>query len=205
MDVSQTLKTAWEAVESAELPKEIQEAAFREAVRLLAPDQSVAPVTSRLRSQTNAASSARTTTGGTADDDGVAPAASEEEIYTRVATQTGVDRDLLEQLVHLDGTAIKISVPGLRLGRNNAERARAVAQILTVTRGFGFEEPGTPLEVIRTECERLKVYDQANFSSQIKALGGYVITGSGPNRRLRARGAGIQAFGGLVANLIGGE
>jgi hypothetical protein len=204
MEVSETLRTAWEAVKNAELPEEIHEAAFREAVRLLAPDRSVSPVGSGPR-QTSVANTPPRPTGGTAEDGSAAPTVSEEEIYTRVATHTSVDRDLLEQLVHLDGNVIKISVPGLRLGRNNAERARTVAQILTVTRGFGFEEPGTPLEVIRTECERLKVYDQANFSSQIKALTGYVITGTGPNRRLRARGAGIQAFASLVATLIGGE
>src|SRR5947209_9502749 len=48
MDVSATLKTAWKAVESAGLPEQIQEAAFREAVRLLAPTE---PVSSPARGQ----------------------------------------------------------------------------------------------------------------------------------------------------------
>ena len=37
MEVSETLKKAWTAVEDAGLPEKIQEAAFREAVRLLIP------------------------------------------------------------------------------------------------------------------------------------------------------------------------
>lgn len=167
MELTETLKAAWAAVESADLPEKIHEVAFREAVRLLTPVQPVSPV-AIAPPQTNLSANAGTPTGGKADDDAV-PAVTEEEIYTRVAAHTGVDRDALEKLVHLDGSVIKVSIPGLRLGRNNAERARAVAQILTVARGFGFEESGTPLEAIRTECERLKVYDQANFSSQIKA------------------------------------
>jgi hypothetical protein len=180
MEVSETLKTAWEAVESANLPKEIQEAAFREAVRLLTPERSASGASTAPRPQSNLPIKAGTRTGGA--DDSPAPRVSEEEVYERVSAHAGVARDLVEQLVHLDGDAIKISIPGLRLGRNNAERTRAVAQILTVTRGFGFEEPGTPVAVIRNECERLKVHDQANFASQIKALPGYVITGTGPSR-----------------------
>jgi hypothetical protein len=63
-----------------------------------------------------------------------------------------------------------------------------VAQTLTIARGFGLEENETPLEVIRSECTRLKVYDSANFSSQLAKLAGYVVSGSGQNRRLRAKG-----------------
>ena len=37
MEVSETLKKAWAAVEDAGLPTNIHEAAFREAVRLLVP------------------------------------------------------------------------------------------------------------------------------------------------------------------------
>jgi len=204
MDVSATLKTAWKAVESAGLPEQIQEAAFREAVRLLAPTE---PVSSPARGQSRPPKLHLGSAGsaGNTVEAGIAIDIDEDEIYDRVATHTGADRDLVEQLVYLDGDAIKVSIPGLRLGRNNAERARAVAQILTVTRGFGLEEHGTPLEAIRVECERLKVYDQANFSSQLKALNGFVTTGSDRNRRLRAKGVGIEAFPALVEALVGGN
>ncbi len=204
MEVSETLKIAWEAVESAGLPEQIQEAAFREAVRLLAPTESAS---SPARGQSRPPKLHRGTGGsaGNTVEAGTTLDIDEDEIYDRVATHTGADRGLLEQLVHLDGDAIKVSIPGLRLGRNNAERARAVAQILTVTRGFGLEENGTPLEVIRVECERLKVYDQANFSSQLKALNGFVITGADRNRRLRAKGVGIEAFPDLVETMVGGS
>lgn len=202
MEVSDTLKAAWSAVESAELPEKIHEVAFREAVRLIAPIQYGAAVGGGLLQPAGYDAGVRRT-APEASGDGTIPEVSEREIYDRVATNAGVDRDLLEQLVHLDGDAIKISVAGLKLGRNNAERTRAVAQILAVCRGFGFEETDTSLEVIRAECDRLKVYDRDNFSSQIKALNGYVITGSGNSRRLRARGAGIEAFPTLVGTIVG--
>ncbi|MPZ84331.1 MAG: hypothetical protein GEV28_29625 [Actinophytocola sp.] len=117
--------------------------------------------------------------------------------------QTGVDLEKLEQVVHLDGDTPKVSLAGIKLGKNNAERTRVVAQILVMTRGFGFEENETPLEVVRAECDRLKVYDSANFSSTMKALNGYVITGTGQSRRLRAKSAGVTAFPGVVDRLLG--
>ncbi|RSM61589.1 hypothetical protein DMB66_24515 [Actinoplanes sp. ATCC 53533] len=116
---------------------------------------------------------------------------------------TGVDREKLEQIVHLDGDVLKMSLPGIKLGKNNAEKTRAVAHILTIVRSFGMEESETSVDVVRTEVSRLKCYDSANFSSQLSKLSGFIITGSGSNRRIRAKAAGIAAFPALVDNLLG--
>jgi hypothetical protein len=96
-----------------------------------------------------------------------------------------------------------VSIPGIKLGKNNAEKTRAIAQILTIVRGFGLDEAETSVEVVRAEAIRLKCYDSANFSSQLGKLSGFVITGSGTNRRIRSKAAGIQAFPGLVDSLLG--
>ena len=198
MDVSETLRKAWEAVEHAKLPATIHETAFREAVRLLVPTPTTT-TTSQVR-KTGGVGGDLSSNDPNRDD---GPAVSEQTIYDRVVAQTGVDRDKLEQVVHLDGDTLKVSIAGIKLGKNNAERARAVARILTITRGFGLEESETSLEVIRAECDRLRVYDQNNFSSHMKALDGYVITGAGASRRVRAKGAGIEAFTTLVDALVG--
>lgn len=205
MEVSETLKKAWAAVEDAGLPEQIHEVAFREAVRLLVPlpVASAQGVVAPRVGKAGGVSGVGSEGGGGPNGGGIK--VSEEEIYERVAAQTGVARDKLEQVVHLDGEVLKVSIPGLKLGKNNAERARAVAQILTVTRGFGLEENETSLELIRAECDRLRVYDQNNFSSHMKALVGYVITGTGANRRVRAKGPGIAAFPALLDNLLGAE
>jgi hypothetical protein len=195
MDTTEVLRKAWAAVEGAELPEKIHEVAFREAVRLIVPAP-IAPATGGRAGKPAG-------TGGAADAPGESGVSiSEDEMYERVVGQTGVSRDTLEEAVHLDDDGPKISIPGLRLGRTNAERTRAVAQIMTIVRGFALEENETSLEVIRAECERLKVYDSANFSSHLKALNGYVINGSGQNRRLRAKGPGIAAFPGLLDGLL---
>jgi hypothetical protein len=208
MDVSETLKKACAAVEDADLPEKLHEAAFREAVRLLVPAPVVIVPASGVQrvgkpGGTDGGGAGGLSSGGWNGDSGIT--VSEDDIYDRVVAHTGVDRGELEQVVHLDDGALRVSIPGLRLGRNNAERARAVAQILTITRGFGIEEHETSLDVIRAECDRLRVYDQNNFSSHMKALTGFVITGSGANRRVRAKGPGIAAFPALVDKLLGAE
>jgi hypothetical protein len=97
MEVSDTLKTAWEAVASAGLPERIHEVAFREAVRLLAPAEVAAsPLPSP--SRTTKLDPGRGSSARNAD------LASETEldedvIHDRVATHTGADRALLERLV----------------------------------------------------------------------------------------------------------
>jgi hypothetical protein len=205
MEASEVLKEAWVAVEEADLPDEIKAIAFREAVRLLSPGDSaswpahgVAPVG---KQGTGGPSKGRgdQVRGG---EDGQVPV-TEAEIYDRVVAQTGADRGKLEQVVHLDDGDIRVSIPGIKLGKSTAERARSVAQLLAITRGFGLEESETPLEVVRKECERIKVYDSPNFSSQIRALDGYVVTGSGRSRRLRPKSPAIEAFPALIEGLVG--
>lgn len=204
MEASEVLKNAWSAVQDAGLPDEIRPLAFREAVRLLAP--------ASCTGGKGRPGSATGKLGGGGDEGSLGGddlnsgnggvAVGEEQIYDRVVAQTGVERDKLERIVHLDDDGLRLSLAGLKLGRNNAERARTVAQVLTITRGFGLEENETSLELIRTECTRLKIYDSANFSSHISKLSGYVVNGSGTNRRVRAKGPGIQAFPALVDSLL---
>lgn len=201
MEVSEVLREAWTAVEVAGLPEKIHEVAFREAVRLMVPASSV-PAAAPQAGKPNGHASTGGSAGRSSSSEGRI-SVSEDEMYSKVVVQTGVDRDKLEQVVHLDDDGPRVSIAGLKLGKNNAERARAVAQILTITRGFGMEENETSLEIIRAECDRLRVYDSANFSSHMKAMQGYVINGTGQNRRLRAKGPGIAAFPGLVDSLLG--
>jgi hypothetical protein len=205
MEVSEVLKEAWAAVEAASLPDSIQPVAFREAVRLLSPAKYPAPPLSQTPPPGYLRGASHGGVGPTGDggSENVGLAVSEDEIYAKVVEHTGVDRDKLEQVVHLDGDSLKVSIPGIRLGKNNAEKTRAVAQILTVVRGFGLDESETAIEVIRAEVSRLKCYDSANFSSHLSKLSGFVLTGSGTNRRIRAKSTGITAFPGLVGSLLG--
>lgn len=210
MEVSETLNKAWTAVEDAGLPEKIQEAAFREAVRLLVPTQvmAAAPAAASRTGQTGESDAASGSTGsgssgGGSNSDGPKITVAESTILDKVEQHTGVSRDKLEELVHLDDGVLRVSLPGIKLGKNNADKTRAIAQILTIVRGFGLVEDETSLELVRAEAQRLKCYDSANFSSQIKVLKGYLITGSGTNRRIKAKSGGITSFPAFVTRLLG--
>jgi hypothetical protein len=211
MEVSETLKKAWAAVEDAGLPEKIQEVAFREAVRLLVPTQvvaaapAVAPRTSGQTGKSGATSGSTGSgmSGGGSSGEGSKITQAESTILDKVEQHTGVSREKLEELLHLDEGVLKVSLPGFKLGKNNADKTRAIAQILTMVRGFGLDEDETSLELVRAEAQRLKCYDSANFSSQVKVLNGYLITGSGTNRRIRAKSGGINGFPAFVDSLLG--
>jgi hypothetical protein len=205
MEVSEMLKKAWTAVEDAGIPDKLHEVAFREAMRVLVPVPGT-PVASASAGKLGGVSGGSTAIGasGAAGHDGDL-GVTQKEIFDRVVTHTGVDREKLEGLVHLDGDVLRVSIPGIKLGKTNAEKIRAVAQILTIVRGFGLEEDGTAVELVPAETVRLKCYDKANFSAHLGKLNGYVITGSGSNRRIRAKAAGIQAFPAFVDTLLGGS
>ena len=203
METSDILKKAWAAVQDAGLPDKLHEVGFQEAVRLESPQQPAPVVTVPSAAAPKPGSAGNN--GSASDPSKEAPgtAVSEKLMYDRVVAQTNVDRDKLERIVFLDEEGPRLALPGIKLGRNTADRARAVAQVLTIVRGFGLEEDATSLDVIRNECTRLKVYDSANFSTQVTRMDGYPVTGSGPNRRLRARGPAITAFPALVDRLLG--
>lgn len=212
MEVIETLKQAWAAVEQASLPKEIQVVAFREAVRLLAPAPPViaAPVgTGRVGmpgrtggGTGGAVGGTGTAGGGGAPGNGGDITLPESELLANVASQTGVKPERLAELVHVDNGVLKISIPGIKLGNNNADKTRTIAQIFTVVRGFGSDEDGTSVELVRNEAQRLKCYDSANFSSQLSKLQGYIIKGSGTNRRIHSKAGGLKDFPGLVDSLL---
>lgn len=211
MEISETLRAAWAAVEDADLPETVHEAAFREAVRMLAPtppaaahSAPAAAAAARIGRPGSGGSGSSSGGGGSIDSEGKITQ-TEDAIFAKVAAQTGADRSKLEEIVHLDDGALKVSIPGIKLGKNNAEKTRAIAQIITIVRGFGLEEAETSVELVRAEAQRLKCYDQANFASQLSKLSGYIITGPTSSRRIRAKAAGIEAFPALLDNLLGAE
>lgn len=207
---AEVLKEAWSAVEDAGLPEKIQEAAFREAVRLIAPPAPVSVQSGRegkpgrgSGGSGNAGSkgSGGSNSGGEGEENAITM--SEEDLVSKVAIGTGADAEHLENLIYLDDGVLHINLPGIKLGKNNADRTRTIAAIFTIMRSFGLDEDDTSVELVRDEAQRLKCYDSANFSSQLKALQGFVIKGSGVNRRIQAKGPGISEFPNLVSRLAG--
>jgi hypothetical protein len=201
-EASDLLLGAWAAVCEAglaeeKIPAQVQAVALTEAVRMIRGD---ATTTTRLRPNGFKASARE----GSDDSVGAEPGPSEDEFVGRIASNTGVSIEKLERVFYLDDGEPRIMIPGVKLGKNNADRTRATAQLLVVGRGYGLPEDETALDVIRAEVIRLKVYDSSNFASQLGTLAtsGYVFSGSPKNRRWRAKSPAIEAFPKLVDDLL---
>lgn len=205
MDVKEILVEAWSEVRAAELPEHMQEVAFREVLQHMLHGSTPASerTTAHIENKNQSTPTGAVWRPVNSPDETEGP--KESEIYRRVSEHTGIEESKVEELLYVDNDEIRVVIPGLKLGKNNADRTRAVAQLLTVARGFGLEEEGTLLSTIRAECSRLKVHDSANFSSQISKLPGYVVSGLGSNRRLRIRSGGVQSFVDLANQLVDGN
>lgn len=213
MSTRQVLKEAWSAVEQADLPEKIHEVAFKEAVRLIAPPVHAASVQQQGQAGKPGARGSKVGDGAGSSASGPSEGGqaqgkitmADRDLVEKVATGTGADAELLDNLIHIDEGVLRLNLPGIKLGKNNADRTRAIAAVFTIVRSFGLDEDDTSVELVRDEAQRLKCYDSANFSSQLKVLQGqgYVIKGSGNSRRIQAKGPGISEFPNLVKKLRG--
>lgn len=204
MTPAEVLKAAWSAVNEADLPEELHEIAFREAVSMYmltsAPAGAVAHHTERDSSPVNfddvrQGQSVPVQAGG-----GTAPAS---DLLAKVARGTGVPWQAIETLVYFEDDDFHVDLPAIKLGSSNAERTRNIAAVLTIVRTFSLDEDETPVDLIREEAHRLKCYDPSNFTTHLKGLEGFAIRGSGETRRVVAKAGGLDGFPKLVESLVG--
>ena len=206
MELAESIKTAWAAVEDSGVPENMQELAFKEALRsLLGTTQPVAPAGRGFGVGTGAGSGSASKQSGSdpVEADGTS-AVDEQAVIAAVSEHTGVPPEKLEQLFHVDNGAVKVSVNHNALGKNSADKARATAQIITVVRKVGMGHNDTDFDIIRDECQRKHFYDSKNFASgHMPGIDGFVVKGEGRNKRLEARTSGINAFPGLIEKVLG--
>lgn len=184
----------------AELPEGVKEIAFREVLRFMLIGSE--PVGKPRFNPRSTGVGAGTVSGQGVDSSGVE--VDEAEVFAKVEHETGVSADKLERILMIDDGVIKMVLPGKDLGKNTAEAARVVAQVITVVGAYGLDRRDTEYEVIRKECDRLRVYDSKNFASKhLPNIPGFVTKGSGSARRLEAKAFGVKAFSDVVDTLVG--
>lgn len=206
MELAESIKTAWAAVEDSGVPENMQELAFKEALRsLIGPSRPVAPAGRDVGADTGGGSGDGSWQSGYEPGDGDGTnTADEQAVIAAVSEHTGVPRERLEQVFHLDNGAVKVSVNHNALGKNSADKARATAQIITVVRKIGMGHNDTDFDIIRDECQRKHFYDGKNFASgHMPGIDGFVVKGEGRHKRLEARTSGISAFPGLIDKVLG--
>lgn len=204
MELAESIKTAWAAVEDSGVPENMQELAFKEALRLLlGTAQPVAPAGRGSDAGAGSGSGSKQSVLDPGEGDGPSNV-DEQAVIAAVSDHTGVPAEKMEQVFHIGNGAVKVSVNHNALGKNSADKARATAQIITVVRKIGLGHNDTDFDIIRDECQRKHFYDSKNFASgHMPGIDGFVVKGEGRNKRLEARTSGINAFSGLIDKVLG--
>ena len=184
MEPSEVLKQAWAAVESAGVPEPIQLKAFELAVGMLSQGDSGTAHERSQRDRQNGSQKQREQKPRTDDDSPIG----------KVAHESGISADELEEVLYFDAEGQPhVTGPARRLGKNTAEQARTVTLLITAARYLAMDEPTVESKVVRTECARLKCFNQSNFGSHTRSAPGVTSIGDGQSRtfKLKAGDSGL--------------
>lgn len=200
MEANEVLTKAWAAVKESGVPESLYEAAFKEAVALIAKPASDGPAGERGQRPNSGASA----NSGAAQDETVKSSDTDAALQ-RFASESGIDASELIEVFYFDpdGTP-HLNVAGRKLGSSTTARAKAVATAITAAYYFADDEVQISVEKIRAECERLKCYDVKNFYNHMGSATGTVLSGAGNSRALRAKPNEIEAALRSVVNTIRG-
>jgi hypothetical protein len=193
MNVTEILKEAWAAVQGAGLPNELQEVAFREAVRILgaqaAPDVKT-PSVKR---------AAPPPAGESAEIEAPAPV-TEDQFFGKLSEATGVDRQTLEEFFHLEKSEVRIIKAARYLGDSSKAQMQTVGQLLPVAYAEGLDQGEISTGVVGQECRRLRCYDR-NLNTYLASLEGISYVGPARGRKLKVRASAVEPFKRIIKEL----
>lgn len=205
MKVSDVLARAWIEVQEAELPSELQQMAFREAIVLIggsAPDAPARPASHTSKARANVRHTEMSDEGSSAASEPGQLPVSQDDFYRRLENETDVSVDKLERVFHLDGGVPQISLRTSSLGNSLADRQRAVGQLITVARVIGLNETEVAMTVVRGECERLRC-NNTNINAALGKLAGITYLGPKTARKLKPKAGAERIFADLIDKLLG--
>ena len=206
MTPEEILRAAVAAVEAAEVPHDLRAPAFDAAVRLVAgepPELVSAPPSRDLAGQS--ASRPKRNRADT-ESSGTSPAAigTDSTAFLNAFThESGLDRNLLEELYYVHDGRVQLNVTQRQLGTTKAEQTKRVCLLMAAGYHFGLDTEDVPVADIQAECKRLKCYDRANFASHARKAAGVTMVGPPKTRRLKLRQADLATLEHLVDALTG--
>jgi hypothetical protein len=190
-EVSQILIGAMKDVEDADVPEDLREIAFKEAIRLRETSAGLVP-----------GGDGALGTGGGAP--GGAAVVGDGAI-AQIAARFGVDpAQVGEVFTERDGEVLlAIGTKALSSGKRPA--TKEIALLVAGARQATGEE-WTSVNSIREWCETYGKYDNANFAKTIADMEDlFQFTGKGQRREVRLRQPAWEAAGELVSRIVGGE
>ena len=187
----EALKRTWSDIQEAGLPQELYEAAFNAGLRHYTGAAPVEAATAPVLTESLPPAMAPR----------MAPAG---DATSRLSAETGVDREVLDELLYFDSEGLPgINVGARRLGKNNAERTRTIALVIAGARHFANDEIDVATDQIRDLCKQYGFYDQNNFASYLSDVPGFTFSGPRSNRFLRAKSDAAVKFRQRVFEITG--
>lgn len=188
------LVAAREDVAAAEIPPELQEVAFREALRLHAGGGLSAAIGPQ-------GPTVKTLPGAPAPNamEGDAP-------LSRIASALSLDEAVVAEVFHPTEEGIELIASPGGLADRTATATKQIALLVAAGRqGAGLDE-WTPLSEVREWCDHYRKLDSANFSSTIKEMENLLrFRGSSRKREVRMSKPAWEEAATLVRRLGGAE
>jgi hypothetical protein len=198
--VSKILSDAWKAVEASNVPAQVQGVAFTQAAQMLygsSPrDEDSVSNHSTVRSTKigRAANSTSGSTSTTPEDAGAAENMPDADtFYANLVKHTGVERDVLKDLLHYSPTKITLNVTGRQLGTSLRQKQQAAGVLLSVAYQYGLGHSTTGINLIREECTRLRAVDH-NLPTHLRNTDGIRLVGDGQVKQIQLRDAALDLF-----------
>lgn len=193
MNVEEVLQKAIDAVNSANIPSELREVAFTRAIDLIVGEKPVA-------SANNKDSNGTKNAGGGADLD-----PTDSDRLKKIADAVGVSRERIE-LIYLEHEEdLQVVVDPGQLGSTMKERSKSIGLLVAAGRQLGgWDENTTPDIVVRSEIDRLGVYDGGNYSKYMKDMSAWFnVNGSGRNATFKLKFQGREYLKTFAKGLVG--
>lgn len=215
-DVAKQLSDAWDAVKEAGIPEHLHEVAFRKALLLAgAPGggvlQRVPSTAVRDDSGTRSGQGRPPHAEGDGSDTqmdaspvGGGSAENENELFTRLTEESGVDEESLRRVFVFRDGDLKLSLSKSKLGKSEAERNRSVGLLVAACRYYLRGTVATPISEIREIASKVPYEVSRNFASHMDGVEGTVSAGSRNDKSIRVQGARIdEAFRALMKRVLG--
>jgi hypothetical protein len=187
---SNILVQALKDVEDAQVPEDLREIAFKEAIRLREAGASSGGDEGGLSSATQD-SGASGTVG---------------KPLEQVAARFGVEPAVVGEVFAVRGGEVQLAVGSRSLASGKATGAKQIALLIAGARQATGVEEWTPIGVIREWCKHYGKFDSTNFGKTVSAMDDlFQFTGERQQREVKMRQPAWEQAGELVHGIVGGE
>jgi hypothetical protein len=200
MDTKDVLVAAKQAVEDADVSKELEETAYAKAVDLIA--QKSVPVSGLTSSAAVRADQSPPPASASKPEVNVTSASMLDDIAARLK----LDRGVVEEVFYERDGEVEVTVSPTKLESTMAAGTQQLALLVTAMRQADGSEEYTPVDEVRKVAKEFNKHDSDNFARTVGDMGKYFqFRGSPRKREIRLNKPGWEEASKLVARLAGGD